>query len=238
MFRPLLVMVCALSLVMQSAQPASAAIVTGAENFRIWTGIPFGSLGQSLLFWDQAGPSTVAWFVIRYTEQFPQGELLHPNSLPGDPPAWPAVFTGITDPNLPGPGPVCYVVVPIDAKATPLGHSDLLCKVTGLAREIFPANFGITLGQTRTATVSWDYYQGITGMIVMSSTGETQVVTWPTRTVSFALTAGTCFEGFALIGETVVGNTEVVCGVPDMFETFPPAQTLAQLTQAAQVLGR
>ncbi len=110
--------------------------------------------------------------------------------------------------------------------------------MNGFQTGLFPALFGVSLGQTSTATVSWFSVQGITGMVVVSSSGEVVSAAQPVQTATFPIATGTCYRGYALSGETVVGATDVVCAVPGQFAAPGTALDVAKIASGVTTVPR
>lgn len=164
-----------------------------------------------------------------------------------------ATATAYTDTVPPTDQLDCYTVAPLNG-ATALGMSDLDCRLSWFQSAVgAPGNFSVGLNQSMIATLAWTAPGGQTAYVLGRLTPNVAGATWQTATLAGGATSATvsigaqvtCFVLLAESGQTILGNTDILCGMPGL-ATFAPAggagTSLANATsairQAAAQLAR
>ncbi|MGI8912441.1 MAG: hypothetical protein ACR2JY_01415 [Chloroflexota bacterium] len=161
-------------------------------------------------------------------------------------PSLPAGATSFVDStSLTGPF-ACYVVVPVNGMGAALGQSDLLCDLPGYqSASGVPTNFSIALDQSPLAGFTWGAPAGEDGYVLVAvpSSGPQRQTILTNVAVSTSDNTGgqeTCYllASLASGGSTVLGNTDLLCGLPG-FSTLSPASAPAPLSlgQVAATAG-
>ncbi len=129
-------------------------------------------------------------------------------------PAPAASATSTTDVLPPTLRSACYRLDALGAGGAVLGSSDLECVLTGVSSSNGPRNLSIKLNQSNVATLTWGAASGATGYAAVAL-GTSRVLPTSGLTVDDNTGgAATCYIVLALGGQSVVGFSDIVCGLP------------------------
>jgi hypothetical protein len=134
---------------------------------------------------------------------------------PGGP--LPATATSFVD-TAPPPGLSCYFGAALNPSGSgALGVTDLLCDVPNV-RSLFwaPQSLRLQLNQSSVASLVWTGPQGVIydGYVLVPLGGTPITLPASATSQSLSLSGPTCFVLFVTRFGAVVGNSDVVCGVP------------------------
>ncbi len=180
--------------------PTSAPVTVGGRGF----GISSGSGGVQLSW--QGGNGQTGYRLLRMaggaTTQLP---------LPGPLPADATSFTDLSAPA----GVACYALLPLGT--TPQAISDFVCTIVGFHTATgSPQSFTLRLNQSSSASLSWappanttpDFY------ILVPLGGQGQALAGSSTSTSLSASGLACYFLAALRANTVLGYTDILCGLP------------------------
>jgi hypothetical protein len=165
--------------------------------------------GDGLLSWLD-GNSETGYLVARLASS---GTLLFPTNAPLAPNT-----TSTTDPFGLAEPFICYIVLPLGLNGA-LGLSDLLCLFPHTASGALAAQqFTLQMNQSTTARLTWAPPGGLSGFVIVALPLNGQ----PARIINVDAGASsaqddtdgvpTCYVGLTMVGGSVGGNTDLLCG--------------------------
>jgi hypothetical protein len=125
----------------------------------------------------------------------------------------PANATTYTDTTATGPN--CYALFVLGTN--PQGISDFVCDLVGYHTPTgAPQNFTLALNQSSSASLSWSppATGGQDGYVLVQLGGSGQTLTGDTTRASAAMSGLTCYVLGATSGGTLLGYTDILCGLP------------------------
>ncbi|HZT06473.1 MAG TPA: hypothetical protein VFC51_05545 [Chloroflexota bacterium] len=126
----------------------------------------------------------------------------------------PSAATSFTDFNAPF-GMDCYLLLPLGT--SPQALSDVLCALVGFHTPSgSPQNFTLALNQSTTASLTWNgpFGGGQDSFLVQPIGGAGQVVAGSINSAQLPTNGMSCYAVGALSGPTLLGYTDILCGLP------------------------
>jgi hypothetical protein len=201
---------CVLIAIVLSTFALLSSIPQAAASLQTPGGISVAIFGTSTVNWGWSlNPQASGYRLIRVA---PGGSL----RVSFAPPQAHDSFDGVAEPIA------CYQADPVDALGNPINaDSRPGCVAPRIATGAGPTNIRVSPGAT-SSRIGW-----LGGTAVSPATdyvfvpiGTTRIQVVPSTTVSVVDPHGgtpTCYVVFARNGEVVIGNSHVVCGLPNRF---------------------
>lgn len=181
--------------------------VTGGRGFQLSS----SSTGAPTMTWT-AGTTSQVYVIARISSTGAEAVLPSGTALPASATSY-TDTASLTDPFY------CYALFAFSLTSV-LGNSDALCLLpNSRSAGNVPSNFAVQLNQSNTATLSWMPPGAQTGYLLESipSVGATRQTLLPgTATLTTDDTQGvtTCYVLAPTVGGIVIGNSDILCGVP------------------------